>query len=199
MKIHSAEFIRGATRPEQWPTDGLPEIAFAGRSNVGKSSLINSLTGRKKLAVVSKTPGRTRQINFFHINGQLYFVDLPGYGFANVSKKERASWGRMIETYLGKSPHLAGVVVILDIRRTPSDDDIQMLYWCRTFGVRPLPVLTKADKLSRNQRAKQKAAIAKALADEIDVTETPLVLFSAKTGEGRRELLGELDRWAAEG
>jgi len=170
----------GGWRPEP----RLPEVAFAGRSNVGKSSLINKLVRRKKLARVSNTPGRTREINFFDINGQFILADLPGYGYARVSKERRAEWLPLIEGYLRGSPMVRGVVQLLDARRTPSGDDLLMLEFLASLGTPTIVVATKVDKLRTADRAKQLAVLVGTAGIEAD----QLIPFSAVTGEGRDEL-----------
>ncbi len=185
VKITSAEFIKSAVKPDQYPKTGLPEVAFAGRSNVGKSSLINTLLGRKKLAQTSATPGKTRLVNFFSVNGRLCFVDLPGYGYARVSRAERESWGPMVETYLRESARLCLVISILDVRHDPTDQDRGLIEWLRHYGRRHLIVLTKSDKLSRGEALKRRRRIASLL--ELGEGEAPL-LFSAKTGEGKGDI-----------
>lgn len=185
MKITSAEFVKSAVRPDQYPATGLPEVAFAGRSNVGKSSLINTLLGRKKLAQTSATPGKTRLINFFTVNETLSFVDLPGYGFARVSRAEQETWGPMIETYLRERANLRLVVSILDVRHDPTGRDRDLIEWLRHFGRRHLIVLTKSDKLSRGEALKRRRRIASLLGlGELE----PPILFSARTGEGKGEI-----------
>ena len=164
MKITSAEFIKSAVWPPQYPPATLPEIAFVGRSNVGKSSLINTLVGSKTLAKTSNTPGRTQLINFFTINEKVAFVDLPGYGFAKVSQFVKKDWGDMIEAYLRERQSLALVVFILDIRRDPSEDDLSLRNWLEHYRIPYVYILTKADKLSNNQAVVQKRAIERALA-----------------------------------
>jgi GTP-binding protein len=184
MLIKSAKFVKSATRPAQYPPAQLPEIAFAGRSNVGKSSLINTLVNRKRLVKTSSTPGRTQLINFFDINGLIIFVDLPGYGYAKVPVSVRKKWGPMIETYLSGRTSLKGAVVIMDIRRTPQHEELNLLGWLSHYSVTPIVVLTKTDKLSKNKQAKQHLLIAQALEIEKD----DLILFSAKTRRGRDTL-----------
>jgi GTP-binding protein len=178
--IKSTEFIKSATRPAHYPPPDLPEIAFAGRSNVGKSSLINVLVNRKSLVRTSSTPGRTQLINFFNVNGEFSLVDLPGYGFAKVPLSVKKAWGPMMQTYLSKRENLRGVVLIFDIRRIPSEEDRQMLEWLRAYSVPPLLVVTKCDKLSKNERAKQAAVIARTL----EVAPGELSFFSALSREG---------------
>ena len=153
MIVKKAEHVITAVKPNQYPATGYPEIAFAGRSNVGKSSIINTLVNRKSLARVGGTPGKTRQINFFNVNDTFYLVDLPGYGFANVSKEMKASWQNIIETYLysRKENNLKLIVLLVDIRHSPSKDDITMNQWLRGFGLNTLIIATKADKISRSQ------------------------------------------------
>ena len=184
MIIKSAEFVTSATRPAQYPQALLPEIAFAGRSNVGKSSLINTLVNRKRLVKTSSTPGRTQLINFFDINRQMGFVDLPGYGYAKVPVSIRRKWGPMIETYLSGRKTLRGVVVIMDIRRIPRQEELNLLSWLVHYSIAAIPVLTKTDKLSKNKQAKQHDLIARALEMNTD----DVILFSAKTRRGKDAL-----------
>jgi GTP-binding protein len=183
--IRSLEFIGGMASVGGWrPEPSLPEVAFAGRSNVGKSSLLNRLIHRKKFARVSNTPGRTREINFFKVNDAFIFVDLPGYGYARISKEKRAEWKPLIEGYLRKSPQLRGIVQLLDVRHDPTNDDRQMLDFLGELGVPTVVVLTKTDKLTSGQRAKQIAEISTTLGLDSD----QVIPFSAATGEGRDEL-----------
>lgn len=184
MKIISAEFIKSATDPAHYPEDVVPEIAFAGRSNVGKSSLINVLLRRKKLARMSNTPGRTQLINFFLVNDSLFFVDLPGYGYAKVPLEIKKKWGPMVERYLKTSKNLRTVILILDIRREPTKDDLSLASWLYNYDIRPVFVLTKADKLSKNKVAMRRRAIGKSL----EVSDDMLITFSARTGEGREDI-----------
>lgn len=193
LEIKQAEWLKAAVEPAHWPDTGFPEFAFSGRSNVGKSSLINVLTGRNKLARVSKTPGCTQKINFFEINRSFYFVDLPGYGYAKVAKSEKAEWGKMIETYLRESPRLAGLIQILDIRREPNDDDLQMLEWCAQNGIPTLIVLTKCDKLGTNQQNKQQAANRRAILERLPGHEPLFIKFSALKKIGKAEALEQLE------
>lgn len=166
------------------PETKLPEVAFAGRSNVGKSSLINALVHRRKLARVSNTPGRTREINFFAVNDEFVLADLPGYGYARVSKEKRAAWRPLIEGYLRGSPTLRGVVQLLDARRSPSEDDLQMLEFLAHVATPTIIVATKVDKVLKAQRTPRIAA----LAGEAGVELEQVIPFSAVTGEGRDEL-----------
>lgn len=166
------------------PDPVLPEVAFAGRSNVGKSSLLNRLVGRRKLARVSRTPGRTQEINFFRLNDAIVLADLPGYGFARVGKDRRRTWRALIEGYLGGSPALRGVVLLVDARHDPSPDDLAMREYLGELGVPVLIALTKWDKLNATARRAQLAALATAL----DVSEDQVVPTSAETGHGRDEL-----------
>ena len=159
MIVKSVEFLTSAVRKDQYPPEGVPEIAFAGRSNVGKSSLINLLTNRKKLAKVSQNPGKTRTINFFTVNGTFRIVDLPGYGYAKVSKAEAEKWGPMMEDYLSSRPDLLKVVQLVDIRHAPSAQDRQMYEYLQYYGLDGLVVATKADKVSRGEAAKNIAVI----------------------------------------
>src|SRR5687767_11983112 len=185
LVIRSVEFLGGMASAEGWrPPPGLPEVAFAGRSNVGKSSVINTLVRRKKTARVSNTPGRTREINFFDVNGQFILADLPGYGYARVSKEARATWRPLIEGYLTASPKLRGVVQLLDARRTPTDDDLQMLDFLAKTQVPTIIVATKVDKL----RPAERDAGLRKLALEAGVESDQVIPFSAITRLGRDEL-----------
>jgi GTP-binding protein len=184
MQIRSAKFICSAVTPEQYPPADLPEVAFAGRSNVGKSSLINKILNRKKLVRTSKTPGRTQLLNFFEINEVYRFVDLPGYGYAKVPAEIQKRWGPMVETFLTSRSNLRGMVLLLDIRREPSKEDLNLWHWLQTASIAVVTVVTKVDKLSKNKRNKQVAAIARSLGCKKE----ELIQFSAMTGEGKEEL-----------
>ncbi|MCQ2552034.1 MAG: ribosome biogenesis GTP-binding protein YihA/YsxC [Clostridia bacterium] len=191
MIIKSAEFIGSAVKPDQYPEDNLPEIAFAGRSNVGKSSLLNLLTNRKKLAKVSATPGKTRTINFFLINNAFRIVDLPGYGFANVSKAESQSWGNMMETYLSKREGLKICVLLVDSRHKPSAQDVQMYDYLKYYHLNGLVIATKADKLSKNELNKNLSMIRR----ELDMEKDDVILAeSALNKTGVDEVLASIDR-----
>lgn len=174
-----------AAKPEQYPQDGLPEIAFVGRSNVGKSSAINTLLGRKSLARVSGSPGKTRTINFYLINNEFYLVDLPGYGYAKTSKAERKSWGKMIETYLSSRNTLNEVVQIVDIRHEPSNDDVLMYNWLKHFGYGSVVLATKLDKVRKSQLQKHEKIIRQTL--EMD-KESMIVKLSSLKKTGKEEV-----------
>jgi GTP-binding protein len=186
LVIRNVEFIGGMAEKHGWrPDSTLPEVAFAGRSNVGKSSLLNSLIRRKSFARVSRTPGRTREINFFRINNGFVLVDLPGYGYARISKEQKAAWKPLIESYLRRTSNLRGIVLLLDIRREPSDDDRAMLDFLAEMEVPTLIALTKTDKLSKSAARQRAAEIARDLALESE----QVIPFSSHSGEGRVELL----------
>jgi len=186
LVIQNVEFIGGMAEKHGWrPESALPEVAFAGRSNVGKSSLLNALVRRKSFARVSRTPGRTREINFFRVNNTFVLVDLPGYGYARISKTKKAEWRPMIESYLRRTTQLRGIVLLLDIRREPSEDDRAMLDFLAELGVPTIVALTKADKLTKTDARDAVAKISRMLALEPD----QVIQFSAHSGEGRVELL----------
>ncbi len=178
-------FLKSATRPEQFPPSDRPEVAFAGRSNVGKSSLINRLVNSRNLARTSSRPGRTRSINFFSFGKALYLTDLPGYGYAGVSIKVRRDWKKLVEIYLKKRSNLKAVVVIMDIRREPGEGDLDLLNWLKAFQIKSIIVLTKVDKLSKNEVNRQIDLISNQL---IKGGFNQPITFSAKTGQGRKEL-----------
>jgi GTP-binding protein len=185
LVIRRLEFIGPMATPTGWrPEAKWPEVAFAGRSNVGKSSLLNQLVRRKRFARVSNTPGRTREVNFFLVNDRFVLVDLPGYGYARISKERRAEWKPLIEGYLRTSTELRGIVQLLDVRHDPTSDDRQMIAFLASIGIPTLFALTKTDKLSASQRKTRIAA----LTDELSVSEDQVIPFSAVTGEGRDEL-----------
>jgi len=181
MIIKSAEFVTSAVKPSQYPPADMPEIAFAGRSNVGKSSLINTLINRKRLVKTSTTPGRTQLVNFFAINRAVTFVDLPGYGYARVPLPIKKTWGPMVETYLKGRENLKGVVLLMDIRRVPRQEEKTLIGWLRHYNIPPILVLTKADKFSKSRQVRQRAEIA----DILGVDVNSLILFSAKSHQGR--------------
>lgn len=190
MKIATAEFVTSAVAPPQYPQVPLPEVAFAGRSNVGKSSLINTLVHRKHLVKTSGTPGKTRSINFFMINQRFMFVDLPGYGYARVARELQASWRPMIEAYLRKRATLRAVVHIVDLRHPPSGQDQQLRAWLLHQGIAVVTVATKADQVKKNQRSAHVQAICQSLALP---TPEALVLFSSHDHEGRLTLWHDLE------
>ena len=184
--IRNVEFIGGMSEKTGWrPDSSLPEVAFAGRSNVGKSSLLNSLVRRKAFARVSRTPGRTREINFFRINNGFVLVDLPGYGYARISKEKKAGWKPMIESYMRRTSQLRGIVLLLDIRRDPSEDDRAMLDFLAAVEVPTLVAVTKTDKLSKSAARTRVSDLTKMLSLESE----QVIPFSAISGEGRTELL----------
>ena len=185
MKVTSAEFITSAVKRSGYPEELLPEVAFAGKSNVGKSSLINTLVNRKNLVRTSSSPGRTQMLNFFRINNQVNFVDFPGYGFAKVPLKVRAQWKPMVESYLKHRTTLQLVIILLDIRRVPSSDDASLIRWLESFNIPFLIVLTKTDKISKNNcRAQQKI-----INDLLLLKREEVICFSAVTKKGRQEIL----------
>ena len=184
MIIKSAEFITSAVKPDQYPAWTYPEIAFAGRSNVGKSSLINTLVNRKRLVKTSSTPGRTQLINFFLINHEFGMVDLPGYGYAKVPAAVRKKWGPMIETYLKTRKNLKAVILIMDIRRLPDHKEFDFMAWLSDFHLPVIPVLTKADKLKKSKLEMQVTANVEALA----MKKSQTILFSAKTRLGKEKI-----------
>lgn len=190
MRIDSAVFTVSVFNSTQLPKPALPEIAMVGRSNVGKSSLINCLTGRKGLARTSSTPGKTQSINFYLINETWYLVDLPGYGYAQVSKKEKASWSRLIEGYLTGRPTIRGLVHLVDIRHPPMESDLVMQEWVRSHGIPTQVVATKLDKISRGKRLQHLKIINAGLG-----LANPAIPFSAVTGEGLTELTDALSLW----
>ena len=184
------QYVCGIT--SKLPDTGQPEVAFAGKSNVGKSSLINALMNRKALARTSAQPGKTQTINYYHINDDLYLVDLPGYGYAKVSEEIKAKWGKMIENYLHTSPTLRAVFLLIDIRHAPSANDCQMYEWILHNGFRPIIIATKLDKLKRSQVQKNLKILREGLRLEKDVTVIP---FSAETKQGREEIWELIDRF----
>ncbi len=188
MKITSAEFLKSAFEESQWPPPAVPEVAFLGRSNVGKSSLINSLLGVKGLARTSSTPGRTQALNFFLINKRFRFVDLPGYGYARVPKSVRGEWGRLVTDYLAKRESLVLSIQIVDSRHDPTQLDLQLREWLEFHGKPSLTVATKCDKLSANGLSKSLARAAKVLGEAGGGARGKIVAYSAVTGRGREEV-----------
>ena len=193
MKIRSAELVAVAVRQDQYPPEDLPEIAFAGRSNVGKSTLLNLLTNRRKLAHVSGSPGKTRTINFYEINEKFRIVDLPGYGYAKLSKSETEKWGKMMESYLSTRPNLVKVVQLIDSRHEPTALDVQMYDFLKYYNLDGLVAATKSDKISRNERSKNESRIRKKLSM---VPEDRIIFLSSLKKTGSDELGEELERIA---
>ncbi len=193
MKVNQAEFVISAVGPSQYPQDALPEIALAGRSNVGKSSLINRMIGRKNLARTSSQPGKTQTLNYYRINQDLYFVDLPGYGYAKVSKAERERWGKFIESYLLNRETLKLVLLLIDLRHPPTKDDQAMYEWLKHNGVPVCVVTTKADKIPKSKWQKHAKIVRETLqmgkGDELQ-------LFSSELGFGKDELWSILNSYA---
>lgn len=190
MKVHNVEMIGSFVREEQFPEDGLPEFALAGRSNVGKSSFINRMIGRKAMARISSKPGKTQQLNFYRIEEQLYFVDVPGYGYAKVSKTERAAWGKMIERYFMGREQLKAVVLIVDIRHNPTNDDQMMYDFLKHYNIPVIVVATKADKIPKGKWDKHK----KNVRDELQMEkEDPLIVFSSEKGLGFEQAWAEIE------
>jgi GTP-binding protein len=196
FEIKKAEFVTSAADPAKLKIPCLPEIALVGRSNVGKSSLINALCRNSHLAKVSSTPGKTRLVNYFRINESFYLVDLPGYGYAKVSRDEQTSWGPMIEEYLTNSKSLKALFLLMDIRREPSQDDLQMAYYLQHYAIPCVIVATKADQITRSQRKLSSAR----LSDSLGMTfRTPTVVFSTKESRCRDDLLEAVRKTLEEG
>lgn len=187
MRVITATFLRAAHDKKGFPKGGLVEIAFAGRSNVGKSSMINALLGRRDLARTSKTPGRTRQLNFFVINDRLMFVDLPGYGFARVPLEEKEKWRTLVENYLEDRDELAGIVVIIDARRPPTESDMSLITYLQFHRIRFIVAATKADKLTRSEMVRQGKLINEGVGPQV-----PVVFFSSQNGYGKNQLWNEI-------
>lgn len=184
MKVHNVEMVISAVRPDQYPEDGLPEFALAGRSNVGKSSFINRMIGRKALARISSKPGKTQTLNFYKIEEQLFFVDVPGYGYAKVSKTEREAWGKMIERYFTGRQELKAVVQIIDLRHPPTADDRMMYDFLKHYNIPCIVIATKADKIPKSKWDKHKKIVKETL--EMEKSDS-LIVFSSETGLGFEE------------
>ncbi|MGA9228326.1 MAG: ribosome biogenesis GTP-binding protein YihA/YsxC [Mesobacillus sp.] len=182
MKVNSAEIVISAVRPNQYPETTLPEFALAGRSNVGKSSFINKMLNRKSLARISSKPGKTQTLNFYLINEILHFVDVPGYGYAKVSKSEREAWGKMIETYITSREQLKAMLLIVDLRHPPSKDDVMMYNFLKHHDIPVIIIATKADKIPKSKWQKHVKITKETL--DLDPNDT-IILFSSETGEGK--------------
>lgn len=190
MKVHNVEMIMSAVKPEQYPDEGYPEFALAGRSNVGKSSFINKMIGRKSLARTSSKPGKTQTLNFYKIEEQLFFVDVPGYGYAKVSKSEREAWGKMIERYITAREQLRAVLLIVDLRHEPSADDCMMYDFLAHYNIPTIVVATKADKIPKGKWEKHKKIVRDTLQME---KRHPIILFSSELGLGVDEAWREIE------
>jgi GTP-binding protein len=188
MKITQSVFVKSGTKRDHFPKDGLPEVAFSGRSNVGKSSMLNSLLQRRNLARTSSTPGHTRLVNFFLVNESFYLVDLPGYGYAKVSVDMRQDWKRMVEEYLQDRPQLKLMILIIDLRRGLEEDERDFLAWLKEKKIPSLLVATKVDKLKRGERIKASAEVE----DELSSLDMEIIEFSSESGEGREEVLNRI-------
>ena len=184
MKVTSSEIVISAVKPDQYPDLDLPEIALAGRSNVGKSSFINKLLNRKNLARTSAKPGKTQTLNFYIINEIMHFVDVPGYGYAKVSKTEREAWGKMIETYFTKRRQLRAAVLLVDLRHAPSKDDVMMYEFLKHYDIPVMVVATKADKIPKGKWQKHMKVVRETLNKD---PEDPMICFSSETGLGKEE------------
>lgn len=192
MKVVSSDIVISAVKPDQYPNDNFPEFALAGRSNVGKSSFINKMLNRKKLARISSKPGKTQTLNFFLINEILYFVDVPGYGYAKVSKTERAAWGKMIETYITSREQLKAVVLIIDLRHPPTADDVMMYQFLKHYDIPCIIINTKADKVPKSKWQKHLKITKEKL--ELDPNDT-IILFSSETGYGKDQAWAVLESY----
>lgn len=182
MEVHNVDLTISAVRPNQYPQTNYPEIALVGRSNVGKSSLTNVLINRRNFAHTSSRPGKTQTLNFYNVEDQLYFVDVPGYGYAKVSKKERERFGQMIEEYLTQREQLRGTILLVDGRHAPTDDDVSMYQWLQYYNIPTLVVATKIDKVKGNAWNRQESLVNKTLGLD---KQTPLILFSAVKKHGQ--------------
>lgn len=192
MKVTSSEIVISAVKPDQYPDLDLPEIALAGRSNVGKSSFINKLLNRKNLARTSSKPGKTQTLNFYIINEVLHFVDVPGYGYAKVSKSERDAWGKMIETYFTKRRQLCAAVLLVDLRHAPSKDDVMMYEFLKHYEIPVIVVATKADKIPKGKWQKHMKVVRETLNKDPN---DPLICFSSETGQGKVEAWSMIEQY----
>lgn len=192
MEVHNVELQISAVAPEQYPTQGYPEIAMVGRSNVGKSSLTNTLINRKSYARTSSQPGKTQTLNFYRVEEQVFFVDVPGYGYAKVSQKEREKWGKMIETYLTSRNQLKGVISLIDARHQPTEDDVSMYQYLNYYNIPILVVATKSDKIPRGKWNKQESLIKKTIG--FDKKNSTFQMFSAQTKEGKDQVWNWIEK-----
>lgn len=192
MKVTSSDIVISAVKPEQYPSDPIPEFALAGRSNVGKSSFINKMINRKSLARTSSKPGKTQTLNFYIINNALHFVDVPGYGYAKVAKTERAAWGRMIETYFTSREQLRAAIQLVDLRHPPTKDDISMYEFLKHHNLPVIVIATKADKIPKGKWQKHLKITRETLGLD---KEDELMLFSSETGEGKEQVWGLLKKY----
>ncbi|MEH6947824.1 ribosome biogenesis GTP-binding protein YihA/YsxC [Bacillus sp. JJ634] len=192
MKVTSADIVISAVKPDQYPSEPIPEFALAGRSNVGKSSFINKMINRKNLARTSSKPGKTQTLNFYLINDALHFVDVPGYGYAKVSKSERAAWGKMIETYFTSREQLRAAILIVDLRHPPTKDDISMYEFLKHYELPCIIIATKADKIPKGKWQKHLKVTRETLGL---AKEDELMLFSSETGEGKEKIWGLLKKY----
>jgi GTP-binding protein len=192
MKVTSSEIVISAVRPDQYPDTDLPEFALAGRSNVGKSSFINKMLNRKGLARTSSKPGKTQTLNFFLINESLYFVDVPGYGYARVSKSERAAWGKMIETYFTSREQLRACVLIVDLRHPPTSDDVMTYDFLKHYEIPCIVIATKADKIPKGKWQKHLKVTKETL--DLDPNDD-IVIFSSETGEGKDKAWAIIEKY----
>ncbi len=191
MNVNNVSLHTVAVKPSQYPEGDMMEIAFVGKSNVGKSSLINTMINRKAMARTSQNPGKTRTINFFNVEDELLFVDLPGYGYARISKSESEKWGGMIETYLKKREQLTAIIFLIDIRHEVGKNDLQMMEWLRYYGHQIIVIATKSDKIKRSQLSKHTAMIRKGLSLQ---KEDILIPFSSENRSGKEELWSVIDK-----
>lgn len=191
MKVfNDCSLVISAASKEQWPESDLPEIVLAGRSNVGKSSFINAMTNRKKLAYVGNTPGKTRLLNFFNLDNQLMFVDVPGYGYANISQKQLVQFGEMMEDYFSGRSQKKGLVMLVDARHRPSEDDLSMMEYARYYDIPVVVIATKIDKVKNSQRGK----CLRAILEDLDLEKENLIPFSSETKEGIKKAWDAIDK-----
>ena len=200
LNLHNVEFLRSAVKESDFPKDALPQIVFAGKSNVGKSSLINYLANNSKLAYVSKQPGKTRLINYFLVNDVFYLVDLPGYGFARVSKSEQESWAEMMQDYFDVAKSLKALVILVDIRHKPTQDDLAMIQWAAHYKVPFMIAATKADKIAKSKRFNYVMQMAKYIDGALDIDmEVAIVPVSSADKKGKEEIIAYMEKMIAGG